>query len=69
MMRVRSLRDIEWLSVVQAGQLVNMSPSTIRRAISDNKLRAFRDGKLFRINREDLDDYMRRGCDGELETY
>lgn len=67
-MRVRSLRDIEWLSVVQAGQLVNMSPSKIRRAISDNKLRAFRDGKLFRINREDLDDYMRRGRDGKLET-
>lgn len=67
-MRVRSLRDIEWLSVVQAGQLVNMSPSKIRRAISDNKLRAFRDGKLFRINREDLDDYMRRGCNNELET-
>ncbi len=65
-MNILRLRDLEWLSVPQAGQLVNLSPSTIRRAVNENKLKAFRDGKLFRIHRDDLQDYMQRGRNGEL---
>lgn len=65
-MKILKLNDVEWLSVTQAAQAVNMSPSKIRNAITGEKLKAFRDGKLLRIHRDDLNDYMNRGRNGEL---
>ena len=65
-MRIQSLKNLEWYTVTQAGQLLNMSPSTVRRAINEGKLKAFRDGKIFRVSKEHLNDYIARGCKGEL---
>ena len=63
-MRIKSLRDLDWLTVAQAGQLLQMSPSAIRTKIKEGKIKSFRDGKIFRISRESLDEYIQNGCSG-----
>lgn len=60
-MKILQLTDLVWLSVQQASQITGMSPTKIRTAISENKLRAFRDGKIIRIKQDDLNEYLRKG--------
>lgn len=44
----------EWLSTQQAGAVLRMTDSAIRKAIRDNRLQANRVGRSYRINREQL---------------
>ena len=49
-----------YLSIAEAAEILAVSPKTIRRRIDGGGLPAFRDGRLIRIKRADLDEYVAR---------
>lgn len=49
----------QWLSPDDAAEVIGCTPLTIRRAISQGRLKAYRFGRLIRIKPADLDKAMR----------
>lgn len=47
-------RPAQLLSLTDAAEAVGVSPRTIRRRIADGSLRAYRVGRVIRINPDDL---------------
>jgi excisionase family DNA binding protein len=61
-----SISKIEMLSVSEASQIARVSASTIRNWIQDGHLVAVRYvGRLIRIRRSDLEDFIARSMTGE----
>lgn len=48
----------DYLTPAQVAELLRCGPDTVHRAIKAQRLRAFRDGRLVRIRREDLNAYL-----------
>jgi excisionase family DNA binding protein len=48
-----------WLTVQEAASYARLSPSTVRRAIKRQRLKAFRVGSAIRLQRCDLDAWLR----------
>ena len=46
--------DIPDLSIADAADALNINPKTVRRAIAEGRLPAYRVGKLIRLRRADL---------------
>lgn len=49
----------QWLSPNDAAEILDCTPLTIRRAISQGRLKAYRFGRLIRIKPADLEKAMR----------
>lgn len=47
-----------WLRVSEARNLLNVSDSTVRRWLADDKLRGFKDGGVVRVDRESIDRFV-----------
>lgn len=61
--------DDKWYSVEQVADMLRLHPKTLRRYITEGKLRASKLGKQYRISGHDLSVFVEgRGIDG-LETY
>lgn len=58
-MKVIELKNLDWLTVEQAAQMIQVSPSKVRTAINQGKIKVFRDGRVIRINREELNHYIK----------
>ena len=52
----------EWLTYVEAGQMVGLSRVTLWKLVSSGEVEAARIGRAVRINRESLTDYMKRSA-------
>jgi excisionase family DNA binding protein len=52
----------EWLTYVEAGQVVGLSRVTLWKLVSAGEVEAARIGRAVRINRESLTAYMRRSA-------
>ena len=51
-----------WLSVQDAAAELEVATRTIYRFINDGKLAAYRIGRVFRIRRTDLEDFLLRAA-------
>jgi excisionase family DNA binding protein len=51
---------VEWLSVEQVAQELSVHPDTIRLYIREGALPAVQLKRSYRINRKDLEDFLRR---------
>jgi excisionase family DNA binding protein len=51
---------IEWMSVEQVAQELRVHPDTIRLYIREGALPAVQLKRSYRINRKDLEDFLRR---------
>jgi excisionase family DNA binding protein len=51
---------IDWMSVEQVAQELNVHPDTIRLYIREGALPAVQLKRSYRINRKDLEDFLRR---------
>jgi excisionase family DNA binding protein len=51
---------VEWLSVDQVAQELGVHPDTIRLYIREGTLPAVQLKRSYRINRKDLEDFLRR---------
>lgn len=58
--------DEKWFSVEQAADMLRLHPKTMRRYITEGKLRANKVGKQYRISGHDLSLFI-EGRDAELE--
>ena len=54
------------LSIMQAKRELNVSYNTVYRLIRANKLPASKVGRVWRIKREDLDEYLQRTRHDEI---
>ena len=52
----------EWLTYVEAGQLVGLSRVTLWKRVSAGDVEAARIGRAVRLNRESLTAYMKRSA-------
>lgn len=50
-----------WLSVQNAASELEVTPRTIYRFINDGKLAAYRIGRVYRIRRADMQDFLDDG--------
>ena len=60
---VRPTPEREWLTYAEAGEMVGLSRVTLWKLVSAGEVEAARVGRAVRINRESLDDYMRRSAE------
>lgn len=56
---------IEWMSVEQVAQELGVHPDTIRLYIREGTLPAIQLKRSYRINRKDLEDFLRRRYVGQ----
>ena len=49
-----------WMSVQSAADELELTPRTIYRLINDGRLAAFRFGRVYRIRRSDLSEFLER---------
>lgn len=49
----------EWRSVVEAARHLGLSPKTVRKLIEADELRAYRFGRVVRINLDDINAYIK----------
>ncbi|MCB0914217.1 MAG: helix-turn-helix domain-containing protein [Actinobacteria bacterium] len=49
----------QWLDMVEAAEVLGISPRTVRRRIADGSLPAYRAGHFLRIARSDIDAMIR----------
>ena len=61
------MRANELLSVSDVGQELEVTPDTVRVWIANGQLRAFRCGRIVRIRRQWLDDFVRAAIWPPLE--
>lgn len=54
------LAERRWLTIPEAASCIAVSPNTVRGFIHDQELRAVPIGLMFRIDRNDLDEFMLR---------
>jgi excisionase family DNA binding protein len=52
----------EWLTYIEAGELVQLSRGTLYKLVSAGEVEAARIGRAVRINRESLTSYMKQRC-------
>ena len=50
----------ELMTVEEAAALLRVDPKTVYRLINSNELKAVLIGRVYRIDRADLDDFLRR---------
>ena len=54
----------EWLTYAQATEIVGLSRVTLWRLVSTGEVEAARVGRAVRLNRESLNQFMRRSTEG-----
>ena len=54
----------EWLTYAEATEIVGLSRVTLWRLVSDGEVEAARVGRAVRLNRESLNQFMRRSAEG-----
>lgn len=61
--------DEKWFSVEQAADMLHLHPKTLRRYITEGKLRANKVGKQYRINGHDLSIFVEGRDDAGTEGF
>ena len=54
------------VSLTVAAEYLGLHEQTVRARIEDGRLRAFRDGRAYRITPKDLDDYQRKLIEDQI---
>lgn len=55
------LKSLDWFSLQQAGELLQLSPKTVGRRCMDKTIPAIKFGSLWRISRETMDRLRQEG--------
>jgi len=50
----------EWLTIAEAANYLKLSTQSIRNYLKDKKLPAYRNGRVIRIKRTDLDAFFKK---------
>lgn len=66
LLRENRLQNKKWLTILEAKEHTGLSKSTLYRLIKAEEFPIRRIGRLIKINREILDEYMMQGTGGGL---
>ena len=54
------MEDVDWMSTAAAARYLGLTQRTLYRFIDDGDLPAFRFGRVIRLKRSDVDDFIER---------
>ncbi len=54
----RPMTNIEWLTIAEAARYLRISVPGIRKYIKESKLPSYRQGRIVRLKKSDLDSFL-----------